>query len=66
MVQGARSAVSLWHRQVVAAQNIVGDEEELMHCDDMLADAEDWLHACNWVFLEAQAELGAGQLGRAP
>ena len=35
-----------------------------MHCDDMLADAEDWLQACSWVFREAQAELGAGQPGQ--
>eukprot|EP01050_Picozoa_sp_SAG11_P025247 SAG11_NODE_5633_length_1501_cov_1.574893_1_plen_68_part_10 len=39
----------------------MGGDEELMFCDDMLADAADWLNACCWVCREAQAELDVGQ-----
>ena len=60
--QEAKETAGRWHRRVMAAQDIgVGGDEELMYCDDMLADAADWLDACSWVCREAQAELDAGQ-----
>ena len=63
--QAAKETAVQWHRRVMAAQDIgMGGEEEMMFCDDMLADAADWLDACSWVCREAQAELDAGQPGQ--
>eukprot|EP01052_Picozoa_sp_SAG31_P010097 SAG31_NODE_543_length_14248_cov_3.230900_8_plen_105_part_00 len=60
--QEARATVGLSHQRAMAAHDIgLGGEEELMFCDDMLADAEDWSQACSWVLREAHAELGVGE-----
>lgn len=61
----AKAAVDVWHRRVTEAENAgASGDADLMFCDDMLADAQDWLQACSWIFKEAQAELGAGRPGR--
>ena len=65
MKKDAKEAVDEWHRRVVATQDIgMGGDEELMFCDDMLADAADWLNACCWVCREAQAEQDVGRPGQ--
>eukprot|EP01052_Picozoa_sp_SAG31_P025291 SAG31_NODE_2209_length_6183_cov_6.782544_4_plen_242_part_00 len=64
MVQEARATVGRWQRRVMTAEDSDETDDYLLFCDDMLADAEDWLQACSWVLEKAKAELGAGWPGQ--
>eukprot|EP01052_Picozoa_sp_SAG31_P053497 SAG31_NODE_13747_length_849_cov_2.341333_1_plen_256_part_01 len=65
LAQVAKALEDQWHQRVMAAEDTMTDDDgELLFCDDMLADAQDWSQACSWVLAEAHAELTVGGPGR--